>query len=101
MSRCTQISNPGMSCLKFVQDLTAKLTLSLFFATGLFQLLSRNIQTSRQIPGFKCSKTTNLGIFRDLSTAWQRQSVLYCGTIYDPGDAKLYLIGSTTLIYTS
>jgi hypothetical protein len=29
--------------LKFVQDLTAKLTLSLFFATGLFRLLSTNI----------------------------------------------------------
>jgi hypothetical protein len=30
--------------LKFVQDLTAKLTLSLFFATGLFRLLSTNIE---------------------------------------------------------
>jgi hypothetical protein len=29
--------------LKFVQDLTAKLTLSLLFATGLFRLLSTNI----------------------------------------------------------
>ena len=29
--------------LKFVQDLTAKVTLSLFFATGLFRLLSTNI----------------------------------------------------------
>jgi hypothetical protein len=29
--------------LKFVQDLTAKLTLSLFFATGLFRPLSTNI----------------------------------------------------------
>jgi hypothetical protein len=52
--------------LKFVQDLTAKLTLSLFLATGLFRLLSTNIP---EIPGFKCSKTTNPGIFPDLSAA--------------------------------
>jgi len=62
--------------LKFVQDLTAKVTLSLFFATDLGRFW---IQTSRQIPGFKCSKTTNPGTFRDLSTAGHQDCWLLGG----------------------